>query len=136
MATNYVRGRAKEYAVKATLEGMGFNCIRAASSQGLYDLACVRADEVRLVQSKLTSSGDFSEDENCRLLRELPVPHNVRKELWLYMKNEGLVEVRDLKEPKPDARTAEGKAQRDKARSRAQQTRLLVKPSRKSPDNG
>lgn len=130
MASNYVRGRAKEYAAKATLEGMGYHVTRAASSQGLADLVAVRADDVRLVQCKLTSSGDFSEDENCQHLRDLPVPPNVSKELWLYVKGKGLVEVRDLKEPKPDARTAEGKELRERARQRATTTRLIAKPKR------
>jgi len=127
MATNYVRGRAKEYEVKSTLEAMGYTCTRSASSQGLWDVSCVRADGTRLVQSKLTSTGDFSEDANCALLRDLPVAHNTTKELWLYVKGQGLVEIRDLREPKPDARTPEGKAQRERARERAIQVRRIIK---------
>jgi hypothetical protein len=130
MATNYTRGRAAEYKAKRTLEGMGYHVTRAASSQGLADLVAVRADGFRLVQCKLTSSGDFSEDENCQKLRDLPVPMNCVKELWLYLKDEGLIEVRDLKEPRPDARTADGKAARERARERAKRTTLIAKPTR------
>lgn len=127
MATNYVRGRAKEYEVKSTLEALGYTCTRSASSQGLWDVSCHRADGARVVQSKLTSSGNFSEDENCALLRDLPLAHNTLKELWIYEKGKGLVEIRDLREPKPDARTPEGRALREKARERASQMRRIIK---------
>ena len=131
MSTNYVRGRQKEYQAKAMLEGMGYHVTRAASSQGLADLVAVRADGVLLVQCKLTSVGSFSEDENCRKLRDLPVPSNVRKELWLYVNGDGLAEVRDLKVPRIPATTPEGRAARDVDRARAQQTRLFIRrPSR------
>lgn len=125
MATNYQRGRAIEYNIKSTLEGAGFTCTRSASSQGLWDVTCVRADEVRYVQGKLTSTGDFSEDENCALFRQLAVPACVKKELWLYEAGQGIVEVRDLKAPKPDARTEEGKAQREANRAKAAHIRAL-----------
>lgn len=130
MSTNYVRGRSAEYKVMRLLEAIGFNCIRAASSKGLYDVVGVRADEVCLVQSKLTSTGNFSEDENCRLLRELPVPPNVRKELWLYAAGEGLIEVRNLKEEKLSAVTPAGKVAREVARSRARSLKRLGSPIR------
>ena len=126
MNSNYVRGRAAEYAVKATLEAAGYECTRSASSQGLWDVVGVRADEVLLVQAKLTKSGDFSEDENCRLLRDLPVPANVRKELWLFQSGKGLIEVRNLKEPKHHLRTDEGKAQREDGRHRASALKRIV----------
>lgn len=130
MRTNYVRGREKEYACRDTLVAAGYSCTRSASSQGLWDVVGVRGDEVRLVQTKLTSTGNFSEDGNCAELRDLPVPANVRKELWLYAKGQGLIEVRDLKEPKLSAVTAEGKVAREVARQRAKQIRLLAKPIR------
>lgn len=124
--SNYKRGRGKEYECMNTLRELGYTCTRSASSHGLWDVAAARADEVRLVQVKLTSSGDFSEDENCRLLRDLPVPPNVKKELWIYHGGKGLVEVRDLKQPKPDARTEEGKKLRAEAQERAKQTKVLI----------
>jgi hypothetical protein len=119
MASNYVRGRSKEYACIETLEQLGYTCLRAASSKGLFDVVGVRFDGTALVQVKLTSSGDFSEDENCSLLRDLPVHPSTLKELWLYEKGKGLVEVRDLKALKSDARTKEGKALREESRQRA-----------------
>jgi hypothetical protein len=106
-STNYVRGRAKEYAVKAALEAQGYTCTRSASSQGLWD-------------------------ENCQKLRDLPVAPNCRKELWLYAAGQGLVEVRDLKLPKPDARTAEGKAARAQSREQAAASRPLLPRRRRS----
>lgn len=129
--TNYVRGREKEYACRDTLVAVGYSCTRSASSQGLWDVVGVRGDEIRLVQTKLTSSGNFSEDENCKDFRDLPVPPNCRKELWLYAKGEGLIEIRDLKEPKLSAVNAEGKAAREVARDRARTMRALSKPIRK-----
>lgn len=127
MATNYVRGRAAEYKAKEILETLGYSVLRAASSHGLADLAAVKWDDSRWIQVKLTSDGDFSEDENCRKFRDLPVPPNVRKELWIFHKGKGLVEVRDLKKPKPDARTVEGKALREEARAEAEKIKRLLK---------
>jgi hypothetical protein len=127
---NYVRGRSMEYKVMRTLELIGFTCTRSASSQGLWDVVCARGDEIRFVQSKLTSTGDFSEDENCTLLRELPLPACAKKEIWLYAAGEGLVEVRDLRKPKPDARTAEGKAHRERAREAAHHIRQVERNAR------
>lgn len=124
-----MRGRSKEYKVMYTLEPLGFTCTRSASSKGLWDVMAVRADEVRLVQVKYTKS-DFSEDENCSLLRDLPVHPSVKKELWIYEYNKGLVEIRDLKNEKPDARTAEGKILREENRKAALQMRALIKARR------
>jgi hypothetical protein len=121
MASNYQRGRAKEYDCMGKLEAQGYTCTRSASSKGLWDVVGVRFDGTKLIQIKLTSKGDFSEDENCALLRDLPAHPTTDKELWIYHAGKGLVEVRNLKEPKFDARTADGKAHRDKARERAQQ---------------
>lgn len=130
MASNYRRGRNKEYEVIYALEDLGYECLRAASSKGLYDVVGVRTDDVRLVQVKYTKKESFSEDENCALLRDLPVPPNVQKELWIYLYNKGLFEIRDLKDEKPDARTAKGKKQREKNRAAAREMKRLLKARR------
>lgn len=112
-----------------SLQPLGFTCTRSASSKGLWDVMAVRADEVRLIQVKYTKS-DFCEDENCSLLRDLPVHPSVKKELWIYEYNKGLVEIRDLKDTKPDARTREGKELREKNRAAAKELRRLLKSRR------
>jgi|SRR5690606_1485865 len=129
--SNYKRGRAKEYETIRLLEPLGFTCTRSASSQGLWDVVAVRADETRLIQTKYTKDAHFSEDDNCQLLRELPVHPSVRKELWIFQYGKGLVEIRDLKQPKPDARTADGKVLREAARNAAEQVKRVEKMRRR-----
>lgn len=130
MASNYQRGRAREYDTIKKLEAQGYTCTRSASSKGLFDVVGVRFDGVVLVQCKLTKSGDFSEDENCALLRDLPVHPTTRKELWIFLDGEGLMEVRDLKETKPDYRTAAGREQRAKNQERASHVRQCSRKRR------
>lgn len=128
--SNYKRGRAKEYKTMQLLEPLGFTCTRSASSKGLWDVVAVRADEARLIQTKYTKQDHFSEDENCQLLRQLPVHPSVKKELWIFQYDKGLVEIRDLKLPKPDARTTEGKRLREMAREEARRITRLNKARR------
>jgi Holliday junction resolvase len=50
--TNYTRGRALEYRVKAHLEAKGYYVFRTAGSHSLFDLLAFRSDVVRLIQVK------------------------------------------------------------------------------------
>jgi hypothetical protein len=131
VSSNYRRGRQKEYEAMDHLRVLGYEPMRAASSHGLFDVAGVRADGAKLIQCKLTS-GDFSEDENCRLFRLLEVPVNIDKELWIWQAGKGLVEIRDLKEPKFDARTEEGKTLRELARDRAKRLKGILRNIKKA----
>lgn len=118
------------------IEAMGYTPNRSASSKGLWDVHGVRHDGVLLIQCKLTSSGNFSEDENCESLRNLPVHPTTLKELWIFEAGKGLVEVRDLKQPKYDARTSEGKACREKARERARFYKRASRPKTRKIKKG
>lgn len=124
----YQTGRSKEYAAKHTLERMGYHVTRSSASKGLADLVGVRADDAVMVQVKYTSAEVFYEDENCKELRDLPVPFVVRKELWVYRNGAGLCEVRDLKQPKPENRSELGRRLQIQAMQRAAEIRALPMP--------
>jgi len=51
--TNYLAGRRLEYEVKKVFEAQGYHVIRASGSHGLYDLVCIRSNQIILVQCKL-----------------------------------------------------------------------------------
>lgn len=53
---NYRAGRALEYEVKKDFERRGYQVSRTAGSHGLFDLICLRADDVVLVQCKLCAT--------------------------------------------------------------------------------
>lgn len=84
MASNYTRGRGKEYKVADILKGFGFMCQRSASSKGLFDVVAYKDGEVKLVQVKYTKAKKYYEDLNCKKARELIVPKGVSKELWVF----------------------------------------------------
>lgn len=84
--TNYKRGVRYEYKAKAMLEAEGFYVTRSAGSHGLYDLAAIDLNMIRLIQIKSTR---VYRDHKCyredfKKLSELLVPINCRKEFWVY----------------------------------------------------
>lgn len=121
MATNYMKGRDREYTVKKALEAFGYTCTRSASSQGLWDVVGVGPRDVVLVQAKLTSQARFSEDANCKALRALAVAPNVRKELWVFRPGKsGAAEVWLLEGELPKARSEARDTARTEATERAE----------------
>ena len=74
---NYVAGRAAEYAVMRDLTQVGFVCIRAAASHGVYDVAGVREDSAVFVQVKRGKQKP-SPAEYAGLVA-MPVPANTSK---------------------------------------------------------
>ena len=72
MNRNYVRGRAKEYRVKAKLEKEGWTVLRTAGSHGPFDLVAIKRPrwsldegQMRLIQCK---SGKSQERESKKAL--------------------------------------------------------------------
>lgn len=61
--TNYERGRALEYKIKAQLEEQGYAVMRSAGSHGPYDLIALdRTGKVRFIQLKRKASGEEVRD--------------------------------------------------------------------------
>lgn len=60
MATNYNRGRAKEYYNKQKLEKQGYIVIRASGSHGFADLVAVdlKNKKIRFIQAKPRKMSD------------------------------------------------------------------------------
>ena len=69
MATNYEKGRRKEYQIKQQLEREGFIVLRTAGQHGFADLIAISEDKglIRFIQCK---PNDFSETETANLMAE------------------------------------------------------------------
>jgi len=93
----YEQGKRAEYKVRKTLENEGYTCFRSAGSKGLFDVIAINSCEVRLIQVKFTEKDKYTEDKNCKLAKNLGVPENTKKELWIFYSYRGH-EIRELKE--------------------------------------
>ena len=55
-SSNYIRGRRREYRCQKLLEALGYKTMRAASSQGVFDVTAVLGGNIRFVQVKSGSA--------------------------------------------------------------------------------
>ena len=73
--SNYKAGRRFEYKRKAYYEDQGYSVVRASGSRGLFDLVCLRADEVPLlVQCKRVQRPSDARALLKRFHQEPPFP--------------------------------------------------------------
>jgi hypothetical protein len=86
MATNYSRGRAKEYATIYELQDEGYTCMRAASSKGMFDvLAWKEGEGPRCIQCKRESTPtNKTYPAERRQMFNTPVPLHATRELWVW----------------------------------------------------
>ena len=79
---NYIKGRQSEWACRRDLELLGFSCIRAAASQGVYDIAGVGADSAVVIQCKRGKAAP----PPCewKTLVEMPAPESVIRVVLYY----------------------------------------------------
>ncbi len=79
---NYIRGRQREYRVMNMLEDLGYICVRAAGSKGMFDVVAIGPKDIRLVQVKLNRNASPKEKA---ILKDFDAhPGNVVKEIWLF----------------------------------------------------
>lgn len=96
MATNYQRGRTREYYVMQNLRKKGYHCIRSASSKGYFDVIAIGEKDILLIQVKLSKDGKLKRDENYKLSLTLKVPTNTKKQLWLFAPGSTTPEILEL----------------------------------------
>lgn len=85
MATNYQRGRAREYRCQDTLRADGWLTTRAASSQGAFDIVAVCSQgSIRLIQCK--SGGAYVSKKDRAVLETLAkgLRGKASVEIWRY----------------------------------------------------
>jgi|GEM_PF-726327 Holliday junction resolvase len=85
MATNYHRGRAKEYKAMGILKGAGWFCTRSAMSHGPVDIVAARKGRIRLIQVK--SGSAKATIEEIKTLRKWAKQFNADAEVWSFKKN-------------------------------------------------
>jgi len=84
--TRYNRGRAREWKTISLLESLGYECVRAAGSHGVFDVWACSKTELLLVQVKGDSHKiSPAEREQIRLF---VAPANARKlvHTWRFRK--------------------------------------------------
>lgn len=85
MNSNYVAGRALEYAVKGYFERRGYYVIRAAGSHGACDLITFNTEEVIFIQCKVEGKKKNYSDDLLKL-KELPRLKGSQRMLWVKRK--------------------------------------------------
>lgn len=87
------KGRRNEHRSIALYEALGYECIRAAASKGLWDFVAIGPSDVVLVQVKSTRWPSSVEMEQMQLAR---VPPGVRKVVHRWRHRARMPDVREL----------------------------------------
>ncbi len=99
MSTQYQTGAAIERKLKKNFEEDGFFVIRSAGSKGLFDLIAIGNFRIRLIQVKGYAKGNkpiITSLPEYLKIRNLVVPENVSKEILLYERKTGQIEVHEI----------------------------------------
>lgn len=95
---NYLRGYRVELLAKKELEKEGYYVVRSAGSHSLFDLIAFDNYDFRLIQLKSFSgkkkAPKFKWDEAAR---NVGVPENCRKEIWVYKSREGFIKKDEIR---------------------------------------
>lgn len=93
MASNYAKGRLREYRTQRLLEATGYATTRAASSKGPADIIAWNSASIRFISVK--SGSAYASGVEREALQMLPVPANATKEIWRWPARcrEPLIEV-------------------------------------------
>ena len=92
-ATNYDRGRAREYRSMNLIEVAGYEPIRSAGSHGTWDVIGVSDTGILLVQVKLNEKPTPAEYE---AMHRAACPPNGKKLLHFYRTGRHLPEIEEL----------------------------------------
>jgi Holliday junction resolvase len=87
--TNYERGVEVERKAIAQLEQVGYLAYRTAGSHGEWDVIAVNPNGVRFIQCKREKEKLGNWDILLDQLREIKVPFNATKELWVWVDRKG-----------------------------------------------
>jgi len=87
--TNYKRGVEIERKAIEQLEQVGYIAMRTAGSHGHFDVIAVNQNGVRFIQCKREKEKLGNWDLLIEQLREIKVPMNATKELWVWVDREG-----------------------------------------------
>ena len=92
--TRYNRGRAREWKTISLLESLGYECVRAAGSHGVFDVWACSKTELLLVQVK-SSTAKISPAEREQI-RLFVAPANARKLVHTWTKRQMTPHVEEL----------------------------------------
>lgn len=80
------KGRYYEHRAQRILEAAGYRVTIAAASLGEFDLIAIGPHDVRCIQVK-GGERPFCSPAERETIRLVPVPGNVTKELWRFVKH-------------------------------------------------
>lgn len=98
--SQYSTGRAIERKIINFLRDNGYNAVRSAGSKGAFDVVAYNDEIVRFIQSKYTSTKNHSYAADLRKMSAAGTPEFTTKELWVYEKNIGFIEVHFISKPR------------------------------------
>jgi hypothetical protein len=75
------------------LESLGYNCVRAAASRGVFDIVAIGQSDIVLVQVKSTEWPRAAEMDSLRMFR---APAGVRKLVHRWRARQRTPDVREL----------------------------------------
>ena len=87
------KGARNEHRSIELLESLGYRCVRAAASKGVFDIVAIGPSDIALVQVKSTSWPGSSEMETLRMFQ---VPAGVRKLVHRWRPRQKAPDVREL----------------------------------------
>jgi hypothetical protein len=87
------KGRRNEHRSIALLESLGYECVRAAASKGVFDIVGIGSADFILLQVKTRDWPGVAEMETLRLF---PAPGNARKLVHRWRDRVRLPDVKEL----------------------------------------
>jgi len=78
------------------LEAQGYTAMRMAGSHGVFDVIAFSPRDIKAIQVKTGSPATISPTE-IEAIRELVVPDNVAKQVWLWDKRAHMPRVKEYR---------------------------------------
>ncbi len=90
--SNYSKGRVYEWKAQKELEAEGYVVVRSSASHSPIDLIAVGCGSIKIIQVKSTKGDKVymnTYKEDISSLREMKVPDNVTREIWVWRRYKG-----------------------------------------------
>lgn len=87
------KGRRNEHRSIQLLESLGYRCVRAAASKGLFDIVAIGSADIVLLQVK---SSEWPRSEELESLRIFEAPANCKKMIHRWRDRQRTPDVKEL----------------------------------------
>lgn len=76
------KGTRAEHKAMRLLEAIGYSCVRAGGSLGMFDVIALGPTDIKCLQVK--SGGEYCSKIERELMRECRLPANCSREVWRF----------------------------------------------------